>query len=79
MSKSKQDERLYRGVAHLASARVARSLNNDMVPGSISDTLADAQGYGEDVAIATLAASLGVSARIIRAAVEDMEEALMGL
>lgn len=76
---SKSDERLYRGVAHLASARVARNLSNGMVPGGIDDTLADAQGYGEDMAIATLAASLGVSARIIRAAVEDMEDALLGL
>lgn len=75
---SKQDK-LYRGVAHLANARVARNLSNDMIPGGVSDTRRDWEGYGEDVAISTLAASLGVSARIIRAAVEDMEDALMGL
>lgn len=74
---SKQDK-LYRGVAHLASARVARRLDNEMVPGGVSDEQLDREGYSEDVAIATLAAALGVSARVIRAAVDDMEDALRG-
>lgn len=74
-----KDEKLYRGIAHLASARVANGLNESMVPGGVDNETLDRQEYGEDVAIATLAAAMGISARIIRAAIDDMEDALRGL
>lgn len=73
------NDNLSRGIAHLASVRVARKCHYDTVAGGASDSELDRDGYADDMIIATLAASFGVSARIIRAAVEDMEDALMGL
>lgn len=73
------DDNLSRGIMHLASVRVARKCHYDTVVGGASDSELDRDGYADDMIIATLAASFGVSARIVRAAVEDMEDALMGL
>lgn len=73
------NDNLFRGIAHLASVRMARKCHYDTVVGGASDSELDRDGYADDMTIATLAASFGVSARIIRAAVEDVEDALMEL
>ena len=73
------NDNLLRGIAHLASVRMARKCHYDTVVGGASDSELDRDGYADDMVIATLVTSFGVSARIIRAAVEDMEDALMGL